>query len=472
MHELRVAMRELRASPVVTAVAILSLALGIGANTAIFSLINSLLLRPLPVVDPHRVVVVSDTRAARQGAAAGWTYAIWDQIRQHADPFDGACAWWTERLNLSPQGGETQPADTMWVTGAYFTTLGVPVLLGRTITSQDDVRGGGLDGAVALVSYELWQRRFGGAADVIGKPIVVERVPFTIVGVTPPGFFGAEVGRAFDLALPINTEPLIRGTETRLDQRGYYALTVLLRLKPGQSVDSATVLLRGVQPQIREGAMPTTLPPVVQKEFLKDPFIALSAATGTSRLRLRYERPLLVILVVVALVLLVACANIANLQLARAIARRHELSVRIALGAPRWRLARQSLTESLLLSCAGAAIGLLFAGWSSRLLVGQLSTALNRVYLDLSVDWRVLAFTAGVGITTTVLFGVLPALRAAAVAPIDALKEPAHSAPADDRGRLSNGLVIAQVALSVVIVVAAGLFVRSFEKLATLPRGF
>jgi predicted permease len=473
MHDLRVAARELRVSPIVTAVAVVSLALGIGANTAIFSLVNSLLLRSLPVVEPQRLAIVSDTRAVGQGSSASWSYGIWDQIRRRGDPFDGMGAWWTERLNLAQHGGETEPVDGMWVSGDYFSTLGVPPLLGRTIGSDDDVKGGGPDGAVAVLSYDMWQRRFGGAANVVGLPIVIERVPFTIVGVAPPGFFGAEVGRTFDVALPMNDEPLIRGAESRINpERGFYALTVLLRLKPGQSVDTATAILRGIQPQIREAAMPATLPTPFRKEFLKDAFTAVSAATGISRLRARYERPLVVILVVVALVLLIACANIANLQLARAIARRHDLSVRVALGASRWRLARQSLAESLLLSAAGALLGLLFATWSSRLLVEQLSTALSRVYLDLSIDGRVLAFTGGIAIATTVLFGVLPAWRASGVAPIEALKEQGRGSWTGARARLSTAPIVGQVALSVVIVVAAGLFVRSFEKLATLPLGF
>lgn len=244
MNDLRFAVRELRGAPVVTAVAILSLALGIGANTAIFSLVNSLLLRPLPVIEPERLAVVSDARAMRQGGTAAWNYAIWDQIRQRAQAFDGACAWWAERLSLAPRGGETEPVDAMWVSGDYFKTLGVRALLGRTITSEDDAPNSGRDRAVAVLSYELWQRRFGGAASVIGMPLVVERVPFTIVGVTPPDFFGAEVGRTFDIALPMNAEPLIRGSESRINpQRGFYALTVLLRLKPDQSTDAATGIL-------------------------------------------------------------------------------------------------------------------------------------------------------------------------------------------------------------------------------------
>ncbi len=473
MHDLRLAVRSLAATPVATAVAVLSLALGIGANTAIFSLVNSLLLRTLPVVEPQRLAIISDNRAISGGFTAGWTYAIWDQIRQRAQPFDGSCSWSTERFNLAQDGGETQPVDGIYASGDYFTTLGVPALLGRTFTPADDVPGGGKDGPVAVISYALWQRRFGGSGTIVGTPLVVERMPFTIIGVTPPSFFGAEVGRTVDVALPMNIEPLIRGKDSRIGpERGFFGLTVLLRLRPGQSIEAANAIVRGVQPQIRMAAMPSTLPPLAQKEFLKDAFTLVPAASGTSRLRTRYERPLVAIFVVVGLVLLIGCANIANLQLARATARRHELSVRLAIGAPRWRLARQWLVESLLLSGVGAALGLLFASWFSRALVAQLSTSANRVYLDLSLDWRVLAFTAGVAGGTAVLFGTLPALRAARVAPIDALKEQGRGTSSDARVSLSSGLVVGQVALSLVIVVAAGLFVRTFEKLATLPLGF
>lgn len=471
MHDWQLAFRGFRAFPVVTVVAVLSLALGIGANTAIFSLVNSLLLRPLPVTNPQRLAIVSDARGSRLGFPASWTYAVWDEIRKRPQPFDGACAWFASRVNLAAHGGETDGVDAVWVSGSYFGTLGVAPLLGRMISVDDDSDGNGE--AVAVLSYELWQRRFGGAASVIGSPIVVEQVPFTIVGVAPPGFFGAEVGRAFDLALPINADRLIHGAETLLSrQRGFYAFSVMLRLKASQSVDEATTILRGLQPQIREAAMPTMLPAPIQKEFLKDPFVVVPAATGTSRLRVRYERPLVVMLVVVGLVLLVACANIANLQLARATARRHDTSVRVALGAAPWHLVRQSLTESLLLAVSGAGLGLLFAAWSSRLLVAQLSTWLNRIYLDLSIDWRVLVFTATIAATTTVLFGLFAAVRNSRVAPIEVLKEQTRGTSSDSRVWMSNALIASQVALSIVIVFAAGLFVRSFVKLATVPLGF
>jgi putative ABC transport system permease protein len=472
MQDLRLAVRALRTTPIISLVAVLSLALGVGANTAIFSLVNSLLLRMLPVVEPQRLALLSSDRAIGEGFTAGWTYGIWNQIRQRARPFDGAITWSPERFNLAG-GGETLPVEGIYASRDFFTTLGVPALLGRTFTPADDVRGGGQDGPVAVISYGLWQRRFGGAATVIGTPLVVERVPFTIIGVTPPAFFGAEIGRSFDVALPLDAESLIRGSDSRLTlDGGFYGLTIMLRLKPGQSLEAANALVRGMQPQIREGAMPASTPPQLQKEFLNESFVLVPGGSGLSRLREGYERPLATIFVVVALVLLIACANIANLQLARATARRHELSIRLALGAPRWRLARQLLVESLVLSGVGTVLGLVFATWGSRAIVAQLSTAANRVFLDLSVDWRVLAFTAAVGVATTMIFGTAPALRAARVAPIDVLKEHGRGASGDARVNLSSGLVVAQVALSLVLVVAAGLFVRTFEKLTTRPRGF
>jgi predicted permease len=473
MNDLRLAIRALRRSPVVSAVAVLSLALGLGANTAVFSVVNGLLLRPLPVEEPERLVTVSSDFAVRHGfkAGLGMNHAMWRRMEERADLFDGGFAWAPAVFDLS-QGGEMQPVNGLVTSGGFFTTLGVRALIGRTFTAQDDAPGGGPDGPVAVISYGLWQRRFGGAAGVLGTPLHIDGVPCTIVGVTQPSFFGVEVGQPFDIVVPLAADPLIRGVARSLHSPNALLLTVMLRLKPGQSLDEATATLRTRQPQILEaGAFPRGETPT----FLREAFTLVPAATGTSdrsRLRRQYQRPLLTILAVVALVLLIACANVANLLLARATARRHELSVRLALGASRWRLARQLLLESVVLAGAGTVAGVLVAGWAAPALVAGLSTADVQISLNLPLDWRVMGFAAVACLVTTAFFGTSPAFRATRVAPIDALKDHTRGGSGGRRTTVSSGFVVAQIALSLVLLVVAGLLVRTFERLAKVPLGF
>ena len=462
----RYALRQMRRTPSFAVVAVAALALGIGANVAIFSIAYALLMRPLPVAEPQRLIAVGTPHDIDES----WTYAIWDAFRRRSELFDGAFAFSRQRFDLSERG-ETEPVEGLYASGDFFSVLGVQAFAGRLFTSADDVHevGAGPDGPVAVIGYGFWQRRFGGE-DVIGRTLRMQRVPFTIIGVTPQSFFGPEVGRSFDVAVPLNTERLVRGAATTLGRNsGNYALRIMLRLKRDQSIGTAAALLHVLQPQIRDESMPATLPPDYQAQFLVEPFTPVAAAHGVSALRGQYQTPLIATIAIVGIVLLITCATLANLLIARATARRHELSVRLALGAGRWRLVRQVLVETLMLSTAGTVLGALLAVWGADLLVQQLSTVDSPVMLDLRPDPLIMLFSALAALLTAIVFGAAPAWRVTRVAPGDMLK--AAGRTVTTRGAMSPALVIAQMALSMVLVVASGLFIRTMIGLARLDLG-
>ena len=460
MHDLRLAIRSLSATPLVTGVAMVSLALGIGANTAIFSLVNALLLRALPVREPGRLFLVSNARSNHPQ----FSYSTFAQIRDQVDPFDGVLGY-TACCGKSILGGDGvhETVDRQFVTGEFFETLGVRPYRGRLLTPADDTAAPP-DGPVAVVSYPYWRDHLGRRNAAVGAPLTIDGTLVTIVGVTPPDFFGVDVGRSFDVIVPFHLAP--RLLSTPFDDDTVW-LTIMVRARRGIEVDAMTAALRAAQPQIRAAAMPKKSP---SPTFLRESFALEPATTGVSTLRERFERPLAALFGVVALVLLIACTNVGSVLLARSSARRHELSVRVALGASRWRLVRQLLVESLVLASTGSAVGLLLASWATQLLLMELSNPRAAIALDASVDGRVLAFAVGAAIATALLFGTAPALLATAVAPIDALRS--HGRVATEHTALPSGVIVLNVALSLLLVVAAGLFVQTFERLARVPLGF
>ena len=357
------------------------------------------------------------------------------------------------------------------MSGDFFKVLGVQPVVGRVFTTSDDQRGCGSSGAV--VSYSFWQREFGGEASAIGKKLTLDYHPVEVIGVTAASFSGLEVGRSFDVALPVCSQPVLGGEDNYLDVRYDWWLTVMGRLKPGLSLENVTAQLSSVSPGIFEATLPPGYDADHTKKYLAFKLAAYPAGRGVSSLRNDSSDPLDLLLAITGLVLVIACANLANLMLARARVREREIAVRLALGASRRRLIRQLFSESLLLGIVGAGLGLFLAGTLAQFLVSFLSTQGNQVFVNLSPDWRVLSFTAAVGILTCLLFGLAPALRATGIAPGAAMKAGGRGLTAGRDGfGLHRGLVVSQVALSLVLLVGSLLFTRSLRNLLTLDLGF
>ncbi|HET7371914.1 MAG TPA: ABC transporter permease [Gemmatimonadaceae bacterium] len=464
LRDLRYALRSLRGAPVFAVVAVLSLALGIGVNTAIFSIIDAVMLKSLPVTHPEELVkLVRDTDDDE------FTNPLWEAIRDRQDVFSGVFAFGSTGFNLAA-GGEARHVRANWVSGDYFATLGVRAEIGRTVLRGDDYRG--CPGAVVL-SDGFWHSEYGGDERAIGKTISLDGHPFPIVGVADPRFFGVSVGDRPQVFVPICAEDILAGADSFLDQRGVWLLQIVARPKAGLTMAQVNARLATLGPAINEATLPKNWPTDAIADYSRASLLAESAANGFSELRGTYKKALYILMTIVGLVLAVACANVANLLLARAAAREREMAVRLALGASRARLARQLITESLLLSILGAAFGSAFAVWGSKVLVSMLSQSGRSVMLDLEPDRTVLLFTIAVATATGLLFGVVPAWRAGRVDPQAAMKARGRGvAEGHSRFRIGRALVAAQVGLSLVLIAGAGLLIGSWRTLATLDPGF
>ena len=473
LQDVRYGVRVLRLNPGFTTVCVLSLALGIGANTAIFQLIDAVRMRTVPVKDPQELFVLRPTDSGRSGNMTGRysysTNSMWQQVRSQAQGFD-TFAFGTTTFNLA-NGGQARYGDGLWVSGEFFDVLGVQPVLGRVFHPADDHAGCGSPGAV--ISYSFWQSEFGGDANVIGKSITLTGHPVPVLGVTPPGFYGLEMGRKFDIAVLTCSEPVIDAPDNLYTMPHGWWLAVLGRLKPGWTLKKASAQLASISPAVMQASLPPVYAPDRAKRYLSMKLAPFSVANGLSRLRSNYETPLWLLLAIAGLVLMIACANLANLMLARAGAREREIAIRLALGAERGRLVRQLLTESLLLAFAGALFGVGLASLLSRLLVNYLSGEAGRLFVSLSTDWRVLGFTAALAVLTCIVFGLMPALKATSAPPARVMTLAGRGLTATrERFSLRRSLVIMQVALSLVLVFTALAFASSLRKILTLDAGF
>jgi putative ABC transport system permease protein len=473
-YDLKFALRALRKSPGFAAVAILSLALGTGANTAIFQLLDAVRLRSLPIADPQQLVRIDIADATGisghfTGDYTDASFAMWSYLRDHQPPaLRNVAAWGGTRWNVSP-AGEAHYVHGLFVSGQFFDIVGVKPLIGRLFTPADDQPG---CAANAIVSYGFWQREFSGRRSVLGDKITIEGHPSTIVGVTPQQFFGLEIGRNFDVAVPLCAEPLIDTEAPAINSARFFWLAMIGRLNTGISATQASAQLAGISPALFRYAVPPQYDTKHEKSFFAFKLEAKPIPAGFSHLRGAYQDSLWLLLWIAGVVLLIACANLANLLLARASARQREFAVRVALGAQRGRLIRQNMAESLLLAVLGTTCGALMAQALSRFLVSFISASDAQVFLELGFDWRMLGFTAALATLTCILFGLAPALQGSQAAPIEAMKAGGRMQDSGGGLRFRRTLVVVQVALSLVLLFSALLFTRSLGKLLNVDTGF
>ena len=465
LRDARYAVRGFVKTPGFTIVAVLTLALGIGANTAVFQLLDAVQMRSLPISRPQeltqlRIVGGNKGLGISDGPFTDFTVPMWQEVRRHHDPLTGVFAWRTADV-LVGKLSEPKHVHGLEVSGEFFNVLGIVPWQGRLIEPQDE-SACQLNKAVA--SYSYWKAEMGGQAITPNSTIMVEGRPIQILGVTPPGFFGLTVGERFDLAYPTCIPPNPR--------REVFTFSVMGRLKPGWSIERASAYFDALSPGLFESTAPTDYSAESIKLYKSFRLAAYPAGGGVSELRNAYDTSLQLLLAITGLVLLIACANLANLMLARASARQREMAIRMALGASRARLLRQLLIGSGLLAASGAVLGVALAQPLSRLLVRSLDTSQSSIHLSITTDWRVLLFAAVVAMLTCVVFGTIPAMRGTRVDPIASLKSGERGvAGGRERFSVQRLLVVTQIAVSLVLLVGALLFVRSYRNLMTLDPG-
>jgi predicted permease len=470
-QDLRYGARMLLKSKMFTLVATLSLALGIGANTAIFTLINALMLRMLPVKNAQELALFSVAGPNMPpGVGYNCNYPLYEMFRDHNQSFTGVIAGaavWRARLLVNEPGAVAESVEQQRVSGNFFSVLGVNPVVGRTLTEADDNLSNGQPGAV--ISFEYWRRRFGSDPQVVGRQVTVNNTALTIVGVAPPGFFGFVVGSKPELWWPIKA---VNDQGLRLESFNW--IRVIGRLRQGVSIAQAQAEMETIfQRQINNVAAGQSADwtPTQRRNHFERHARLEAGGTGYTTLRRQYRQPLFILMAAVGLTLLIACVNVANLLLARAATRRKEIAVRLALGAGRFRLLRQLLTESVLLSLLGGAAGLLFARACLRVLITYLPQQTQRA-LEAPLDAHVLAFTLLVSVITGLLFGLAPAWQATRLNLTASLKDQTGASASRSRLALNKTLVVTQVALSLFLLIGAGLFVRSLGNLRALDLGF
>jgi predicted permease len=488
-QDLRYGLRAMAKNRLFTAMAVVSLALGIGANTAIYSFMDAVLMRRLPVSHPEQLVVLNWSRRAstpvihningsmwrddaRGSASPNFPFAAWEELGKQESVFESLFAYArADKLNMV-SGGQAELAACLRVSGNFYSGLGVIPAAGRLISEEDDRPGAPL---VVVLSFDYWRSRFAGHPEIVGSTVKLDNLPFTVIGVSAPGFAGIEGGRAAAISIPLHAGPLFapkpeNDARDRFLDTHFYWLEMMGRLRPGVTMAQAESALGGAFRRFVDASAETDR----ERKGEKPQLWLEEGASGLDTLRREYSKPLLVLMAMVGLILAIACANVANLMLARSSARRREIAVRLSLGANRARIVRQLLTESAMLSMAGGLLGLIVAFAGIRGISWLISDPWNDLVLSPSLNWPLLAFTFALSVLTGLVFGLAPALQSTRIDVTPALKEARASAPTSRGGRIGLGqaLIVAQVAMSLVLAVAAGLFVRTLSRLNAVELGF